>query len=120
MSNPNKEYTIRLMTLFDSSQDVTFKVEPPIRFVSDEARIAMGQNVIRLIGRRADPSELCGAVVEFTHDSADGSGTLGYARVEALRYGSGEEVFRQAVLVALNGTYPDLYGEDSIHAIRHE
>lgn len=47
--------------------------------------------------------------VEITHNSADGTASLGYARVPALRYGSGEEVFRQAVLTALNGKLPKLY-----------
>ena len=109
MSTHENFYEITLTMLFDSSQDVTFRVEPPVKFVTEEARLALGQNVISLICRRADPAEMVGAKVEFTHDSPDGSATMGYAKVEALRYGSGEEVFLQAMYVALNGAYPDLY-----------
>lgn len=109
MSTHENLYKITLTTLFDSSQDVTFSVEPPVKFVTEGARIALGQNVIDLICRRADPAEMVGARVEFTHDSPDGSATIGYAKVEALRYGTGEEVFLQAMHVALNGVYPDLY-----------
>lgn len=110
-------YTVELTTVFDASQDVTFRIEPPVRFINESARKAFGENVIRLISRRADYSEMSDARVELTHDSADGTATLGYARVPALRYGTGKEVFLQGLLVALNGEYPDLYSENSVHKI---
>ena len=103
------EYSLELTTLFDSSSDVTFRIEPPVSFLTEEARIAFGKNVINLIARRADYGELEGSKVEITHNSADGTASLGYARVPALKYGTGEEVFKQALLVALNGEYPNLY-----------
>lgn len=106
---PQQEYSLELTTFFDSSADVTFRIEPPVQFLSEEARVAFGQNVIDLIARRADYGELEGSKVEVTHNSADGTASLGYARVPALRYGTGEEVFKQAMLAALNGTYPNLY-----------
>lgn len=117
MPSRKQEYTVKLTTLFDSSQDVTFRIEPPVEFLTEEARKAFGQNVIRLISRRADYGEMSDAQVELTHNSADGSATLGYARVPALRYGAGKEVFLQGLLVALNGEYPDLYSEGSVHQI---
>ncbi len=112
-----QQYTVELTTLFDSSQDVTFRVKPPVRFLTEEARKDFGENVIRLISRRADYSEMSDARVELTHNSADGTATLGYARVPALRYGTGKEVFIQGLLVALNGEYPDLYSDGSVHQI---
>ncbi len=102
-------YSLELTTLFDSSADVTFRIEPPVRFLTEEARVAFGQNIVHLIARRAGDEAVQSSRVEITHDSADGTATIGYARVPILRYGTGEEVFKQAVLVALNGEYPDLY-----------
>lgn len=106
------EYTLELTSAFDSNSDVTFKIEPPVKFLSEEARHVFGENVIRLIARRADYGELEGSKVELTHDSADGTATIGYARVPALRYGTGKEVFYQGLLLALNGYDPELYDKD--------
>jgi hypothetical protein len=103
------EYSVQLLTVFDPNADTTFRVEPPVQFVTEEARQAFGQNVIELISRRADYGELSTAKVELTHDTADGTGTIGYARVPALKYGTGKEVFLQGLLLALNGEYPSLY-----------
>lgn len=107
-----RKYTLELTTLFDSSADVTFRIEPPVEFLTEEARVAFGENVMDLIARRADYGELkdMRCKVEVTHNSADGTASLGYARVPALRYGTGEEVFKDAMLTALNGEMPDLYG----------
>lgn len=106
-----EEYTLELTTLFDSNADVTFRIEPPIELLTEEARVAFGEIVLDLIARRADYGELkeMKCKVEITHNSADGTASLGYARVPALRYGTGEEVFRQAMLTALNGEIPELY-----------
>lgn len=106
-----QKYTLELTTLFDSSADVTFRIEPPIRFLTEEARVSFGAVVLDLIARRADYGELqeMDCKVEVTHNSADGLASLGYARLPALRYGSGEEVFKQAVLTALNGEVPNLH-----------
>lgn len=104
------KYTVELLTVFDPNADTTFRIEPPVRFLTEEARVAFGRNVIDLICRRANYGEMADAKVELTHDSADGSATMGYARVPALRYGTGEEVFLQGLLLALNGEKPNLYG----------
>lgn len=114
---PKPEYTVELLTLFDSSQDVTFRIEPPVKFLTEEARRAFGENVISLISRRTGDGDMTDSIVELTHDTADGSATLGYARVPVLRYGTGKEVFLQGLLLALNGDYPDLYSDDSVHKI---
>ena len=103
------EYQLELTSVFDPNADVTFSITPPVKFLTEEARVAFGKNVIRLIARRADYGEIEGSRVELTHDSADGSATIGYARVPALRYGSGKEVFYQCLLLALNGHNPQLY-----------
>ncbi|NCU38523.1 hypothetical protein EOL96_05720 [Candidatus Saccharibacteria bacterium] len=107
----SEKYTLELTTLFDSNADVTFRIKPIIEFLTEEARISFGENVLDLIARRADYGELkdMKCKVEVTHKSADGTASLGYARVPALRYGTGEEVFRQAMLTALNGEIPQLY-----------
>lgn len=110
MTNP--EYKLTLISVFDPNADVIFRIEPPVRFLTEEARAAFGENVIRLIARRADYGELEGARVELTHNDADGTATIGYARVPALRYGTGKEVFYQAMLLALNGDDPRLYDKD--------
>ena len=117
MASPGEQYRVELTTVFDPNQDVTFRVEPPVRFLTEEARQAFSRDVVGLIARRAKYEEMADARVELTHDSADGSATIGYAKVAALRYGTGEEVFRQALLLALNGEYPDLYSETSVHMI---
>ena len=103
------EYKLVLTSVFDPNSDVTFRIEPPVKFLSEQARRVFGENVIRLIGRRADYGELQDSKVELTHDSADGAATLGYARVPALRFGTGKEVFYQGLLLALNGYDPELY-----------
>lgn len=103
------EYRLELTSVFDPNADVTFRIEPPVKFLTEEARVAFGESVIRLIARRADYGELEGSTVELTHDSADGTATIGYARVSALRYGTGKEVFYQGLLHALNGYSPRLY-----------
>jgi hypothetical protein len=108
----NSEYKLELTSVFDPNNDVTFKIEPPVRFLTEQARKTFGQNALRLIARRADYGELEGSCIELTHDSADGSATIGYARVPALRYGTGKEVFFQGLLLALNGRTPDLYDSD--------
>ena len=108
----NQEYKLNLTSVFDPNADVTFKIEPPVRFLTEEARVAFGENVVRLIARRMDYGELEGSKVELTHDSADGSATIGYARVPALRYGTGKEVFYQGLLLALNGESPTLYDRE--------
>ncbi len=113
----NHEYTVELTTLFDSSQDVTFLIRPPVQFLTEEARCAFGQNVIHLISRRADYGEMASAIVNLTHNTADGKATVGYAKVPALRYGTGKEVFLQGLLTALNGENPNLYSDDSTHKI---
>lgn len=105
----SSEYKLKLTSVFDPNADVTFRIEPPVEFLTEEARIAFGENVIRLIARRADYGEMEGSKVELTHNSADGSATIGYARVPALRYGTGKEVFYQGLLHALNGYSPQLY-----------
>jgi len=107
-----QEYKLELTSVFDPNADVTFRIEPPVKFLTEEARVAFGENVIRLIARRADYGELEGSRVELTHDSADGIATIGYARVPALRYGTGKEVFYQGLLHALNGNSPQLYDND--------
>ncbi|MDB5181635.1 MAG: hypothetical protein JWP13_398 [Candidatus Saccharibacteria bacterium] len=117
LNQNRQEYTVELTTLFDANEDVTFRIEPPVRFLTEEAREAFGKNVIRLISRRADYGEMGDASVQLTHNSAGETATLGYARVPALRYGTGKEVFLQGLLVALNGEYPDLYSDNSIHRI---
>ena len=109
---PEPEYKLELTSLFDPNSDVTFRIEPPVKFLTEEARKAFGESVIRIIARRADYGELEGSKVELTHDTADGSATLGYARVPALRYGTGKEVFYQGLLLALNGRNPSLYEQD--------
>lgn len=108
----NQEYKLELTSVFDPNSDVTFRIEPPVKFLTEEARVAFGENVVRLLARRADYGELEGSRVELTHDTADGSATIGYARVPALRYGTGKEVFYQGLLLALNGTSPELYDAD--------
>lgn len=110
MTNP--EYKLTLTSIFDPNADVTFRIEPPVSFLTEEARLMFGENVIRLIARRADYGELEGSRVDLTHNSADGTATIGYARVPALRYGTGKEVFYQAMLLALNGDNPQLYDKD--------
>ena len=110
MTDP--EYKLKLTSVFDPNADVTFRIEPPVKFITEEARVAFGNNVIRLIARRADYGELEDSRVELTHDSADGTATIGYARLPALRYGTGKEVFYQAMLLALNGDDPQLYDRD--------
>lgn len=104
----NTKYTVELLTVFDPNADSTFRIEPPVQFLTEEARVAFGKNVIDLICRRADYGEMADAKVELTHNSADSTATLGYARIPALRYGTGKEVFLQALLLALNGEYPAL------------
>ncbi|MGB4758955.1 MAG: hypothetical protein WBP26_02770 [Candidatus Saccharimonadales bacterium] len=49
--------------------------------------------------------------LEITHDLPDGTASVGYAQVGQLRYGSGKEIFTQALLLALNGTVPNLYDQ---------
>lgn len=105
-------YKVELTSVFDPNSDTTFRIEPPVKFLTEEARQAFGINVLRLIARRADYGELSDATVELTHDTADGDATVGYARVPALRYGTGKEVFLQGLLLALNGEYPNLYPEE--------
>ncbi len=108
----NQEYKLTLTSVFDPNADVTFRIEPPVKFQTEQARVAFGESVVRLIARRVDYGELEGSRVELTHDSADGSATLGYARLPALRYGTGKEVFYQGLLLALNGHNPTLYDQD--------
>lgn len=99
------------MTLCDSSLDATFRIEPPVEFLTEEARVAFGANVIDLMARRAryDDLDEGKAKVEITHNSADGAASIGYVKAPALRYGSGKEIFEQAMLTALNGEYCDLH-----------
>ncbi len=115
---PEQEYTLILTSVFDPNADVTFRIEPPVKFLTEQARVSFGQNVIDIIARRADYGELMNpdqpSKVELTHDTADGTATIGYARVPALHYGSGKEVFYQGVLQALNGQTPKLYENDEV------
>ena len=105
----NVEYKLELTSVFDPNSDVTFRIEPPVTFLTEESRKAFGENALRLITRRADYGELEGSRIDLTHNSADGTATVGYARVPALRYGTGKEVFYQGLLLALNGYSPNLY-----------
>lgn len=111
-----QEYKLILTSVFDPNADVTFRIEPPVKFLTEGARVAFGHNVIDIIARRADYGELLDPAkpskVELTHDTADGAATIGYARVPALHYGTGKEVFYQGVLQALNGQAPRLYEND--------
>lgn len=100
-------YSVEIKSLADSTCDVVFAVEPPIEFATEEAREVFGNNVLQLVARRAGQEALEGAVCEVTH-VAEGQ-SMGYAKIETLRYGSGKEIFTQALLLALNGSYPDLY-----------
>ena len=115
---PEQEYKLFLNSVFDPNADVIFRIEPPVKFLTEEARLAFGKNVIDIIARRANYGELMDpdrpSKVELTHDTPDGSATIGYARVPALHYGTGKEVFYQGVLEALNGHKPKLYEGDEV------
>ena len=104
-------YSVEIRSLSDAACDVVFEIQPPVCFVTEEARHAFAQNVLHLINRRADERDrvLETGSVEVTHDLPDGSASVGYARIESLRYGSGKEIFTQALLLALNGDVPNLY-----------
>ncbi|MEX0748587.1 MAG: hypothetical protein WD467_00250 [Candidatus Saccharimonadales bacterium] len=111
-----KPYAVELKTLDDSSCDVVFEIRPPVEFISEEARKAFGRTVLMLINRRADTRDqvLDDGMVEITHDKPNGESTMGYAKIKTLRYGSGKEIFTQALLLALNGDAPDLYADGAV------
>lgn len=104
-------YSIKLKSLSDATCDVTFDIRPPVEFLTEEARQSFGANVLNLVSRRADQSDamLESGIVNVTHNSPDGTSSLGYAKIESLRYGSGKEIFIQAILTALNGEAGNLY-----------
>lgn len=104
-------YSVELKSLSDATCDVVFEITPPIKFVTEEAREAFGKNVLHLVCRRADERDnvLALGMVNVTHDSPDGSSTIGYAKIESLRYGSGKEIFIQALHMALHGEIGELY-----------
>jgi hypothetical protein len=104
-------YAVNLRSLSDATCDVVFEIIPPVCFVSEEARRAFGANVIHLVCRRADDRDdvMKHGIVEVTHNTPDGYSSIGYAKIASLRYGSGKEIFTQALLTALNGEVPNLY-----------
>lgn len=104
-------YSIEIKSLSDATCDVVFEIRPPVEFLTEEARLSFGTNVLHLVSRRADERDdvLASGIVDVTHNSPDGTSTLGYAKIESLRYGSGKEIFTQALLTALNGEVEDLY-----------
>lgn len=107
------QYSIKLRSLSDATCDVIFEVTPPIEFVTEQARQVFGSNVLHLVARRADQRDevLNSGIIEVTHNSPDGVSSLGYAKIESLRYGSGKEIFTQALLTALNGEVGNLYDD---------
>ncbi len=104
-------YGVHIKSLVDSRCDVVFEVRPAIDFISEEARIDFGKHVLHLVNRRADERDkvLQNGECAITHNLPDRSASVGYAKIETLRYGSGKEVFVQALLMALNGEVPNLY-----------
>ena len=104
-------YGVRIKSLVESRCDVVFEVHPAIDFISEEARIDFGRHVLHLVNRRADERDkvLQNGECAITHNLPDKSASVGYAKIESLRYGSGREVFVQALLMALNGEVPNLY-----------
>jgi hypothetical protein len=106
-------YSVEIKSLSDANCDVVFSVTPPIEFATEESRQALSRTVLNLVCRRADQRDdvLNTGIVEFTHDLPSGNCTMGYARIKTLRYGSGNEIFTQALLTALNGEHPDLYSD---------
>ena len=104
-------YSIELKSLSDATCDVVFEIRPPVEFITEEARQSFGSNVLHLVARRADERDdvLKSGIVSVTHNSPDGVSMLGYAKIESLRYGSGKEIFTQALLLALNGEVCELY-----------
>lgn len=104
-------YSVNIKSSSDATCDVVFEIRPPVSFLTEEARIAFGQNVLHLINRRADDANnvLEAGRVEITHNLPNQGASVGYARIDALRYGSGLEIFTQALLLALNGEVPNLY-----------
>lgn len=109
------DYEIRIDSLNDATCDVVFEIRPPVVFASEESRLAFCRNILHLINRRADERDkvLEEGVFEITHNSSDNSSSLGYAKIESLRYGSGIEIFTQALHTALNGHIPNLYDSKS-------
>jgi hypothetical protein len=106
-------YAVELKSLSDATCDVVFEVKPPIEFLTEEARQAFAKTVLHLVARRADTRDevLSTGLVEVTHNTHDNESSLGYAKIESLRYGSGKEIFVQALLTALNGEDAHLYEE---------
>lgn len=95
----------------DATCDAMFEIKPPVEFVTEEARQAFSRNVLQLVARRADERDdvLANGIVEVTHNTPHKVSTMGYAKIESLRYGSGKEIVIQALLTALNGECDDLY-----------
>lgn len=98
-------YHVEITNCDDSCANALFRIEPPIVFTTEEARQDLGDVVMQLIGRRVAAELLSGATINFTHESADRLATQGYARIPALRYGSGKFILEQALYLALNGEY---------------
>lgn len=104
-------YSVDLRSLSDSSCDVVFEITPPVEFITEEARRTFGSNVLHLVCRRVDdPAEVMNSgIVEVTHNTPHGRSSMGYAKIETLRYGQGVDIFTQALLTALNGESVDMY-----------
>ncbi len=106
-------YSVEIRSLSDATCDVVFEIIPPVQFVTEEARHAFGSNVLHLVCRRADDRDdvMEDGLVEVTHNTPNNYSSMGYAKINSLRYGSGKEIFTQALLTALNGNVSNLYDE---------
>ncbi|NCU31240.1 hypothetical protein EOM57_05650 [Candidatus Saccharibacteria bacterium] len=106
-----KPYSVEIRSLSEATCDVVLEIKPAVDFVTEEARKVFGNNVLRLVCRRADSRDdvMSTGIVEVTHNTPNHESSIGYAKIESLRYGGGKEIFTQALLTALNGESDDLY-----------
>lgn len=96
-------YIVELTNVYDSCADALFTVEPPVRFIDERAQQIFGETVLSLVARRSSIEDVEPGSVTITHANAEGTKTLGYAKLPGLQYGSGANILKEAITLALNG-----------------
>jgi len=108
-------YSVTITKHDDPDAEASFRIEPPVRFVSPEMRHELVEVVRKLIINRMGEEEAEFLKMSITHDLPDGSATVGRAHFKGLELGTGAVVLQQALELGLNGTNQYISPSSPLH-----
>lgn len=99
-----KYYSVSITKHDDPDGEASFRIEPPIDFLSDEKRDELVAVLRRLILNRMGTDEDANLALFITHNLPNRGGTIGRASFRGLELATGVTVLQQALELGLNGT----------------